>query len=163
ALIQSKSKMRRLAYISGVIAGLLLLSCGGRDYSHWTNLPAEGWVYGDTVLLDPLDSSLPDNDSLVGGALKLALRHGNSYQYSNIWLEMTYRTDDRRMIRDTINLPLADIYGRWLGSGFGASYQQEILVSPQTTIDLTRPVALRHIMRVDTLAGVEQIGIEIVR
>lgn len=155
--------MRALAYIVGVVLAMSFIACGGRDYSNWTNLPAEGWVYGDTVLLNPLDPSLPDNDSLVGGTLKVALRHGNSYRYSNIWLEMTYHTADHRMIRDSINLRLADVYGRWLGSGFGASYQQEVLVSPMTVIDLTQPVALRHIMRVDTLCGVEQIGIEIVR
>ena len=66
-------------------------------------------------------------------------------------------------MRDTLDIRLADVYGRWLGSGFGASYQREVTVSPAAVVDITRPVALRHIMRVDTLQGIEQVGIEVVR
>lgn len=146
-----------------VLVALSFGSCGERSYSRWANLPTEGWVYADTVFLLPVDTSLYDNDSLVNGAIRIAVRHGNSYRYSNLWLEMTYHTDGRRLMRDTINLRLADVYGRWLGSGFGALYQQEATVSPSSMIDVTQPVSLRHIMRVDTLRGIEQVGIEVVR
>lgn len=134
-------------------------SCGKRDYSSWQHLPADGWAYADTISLMPVDTTLTDNDSVLNGALHLALRHSNAYPYSNIWLELTYRNSDSHTIRDTINLRLADLYGRWLGSGFGAGYQRELTVSPQTSIDLTKPMRLRHIMRVDTLQGIEQVGI----
>lgn len=156
--------MRSLLYIL-IIPLVLLCACaqGERDYSRWANMPPEGWMYADTVSLLPVDTSLTDNDSLVNGALKVALRHSNAYPFSNIWLELTYHSDGRRMMRDTVNIRLADVYGRWLGSGFGAAYQQEVVVSPSATIDLTKPVALRHIMRVDTLCGVDQVGIEVVR
>lgn len=156
--------IRSLLYIL-LISLALLCACapGTRDYSRWANMPPEGWLYADTVSLLPVDTSLTDNDSVVSGGLKVALRHSNAYPFSNIWLELTYHTDGRRMVRDTVNIPLADVYGRWLGSGFGAAYQREALVSPSAVIDLTRPVALRHIMRVDTLCGVEQVGIEVVR
>ena len=152
--------MRHLIYIIAVACALLFTACGlgERDYSRWGSLPPSGWLYTDTVVLLPVDTSLTDNDSIVDGAVKVALRHSNDYPYSNIWLELTY-SGEGRMMRDTINLRLADVYGRWLGSGFGAGYQQEVTVSPETRIDLTRPVALRHIMRVDTLTGIEQVGI----
>lgn len=157
--------MRSLIYNICVAAllGLLAVACGERSYSRWANLPTDGWIYTDTVALLPVDTMLHDNDSLVRGAIRIAVRHENSYRYSNLWLEMTYHTDGRRLIRDTINLRLADVYGRWIGSGFGASYQQEALISSSSVIDVTQPVALRHIMRVDTLRGIEQIGIEVVR
>lgn len=156
--------MRGLIYMALAAAGLLT-ACGpeNRDYSRWADIPADGWVYTDTVSLLPVDTSLTDNDSLVNGAIKVALRHGNAYRYSNVWLELTYRTDGRRIVRDTLNIRLADVYGRWLGSGFGASYQKELTVSPSTVVDVTRPVELRHIMRVDTLRGIEQVGIEVVK
>lgn len=158
--------MRALLYniCVAVAAAVGFVSCGGeRDYSSWANLPQEGWIFTDTVSLLPVDTSLTDNDSLVNGAIKVALRHGNSYRYSNLWLELTYHTDNRRTVRDTLNIRLADVYGRWLGSGFGASYQQEVTVKPDGVIDVTRPVAMRHIMRVDTLRGIEQVGIEVIR
>lgn len=154
-----------LFYIASSLVILFLTACEGgrRDYSRWANISPEGWIYADTVLLLPADTSLHDNDSLVNAALKVALRHSNAYLYSNIWLELTYHTDNHRLVRDTLNIRLADVYGRWLGSGFGASYQREVTVSPAAVIDITRPVALRHIMRVDTLQGIEQVGIEVVR
>ncbi len=139
---------------------MLLGACspGKRDYSRWENLPIEGWAYGDTVSLVPVDTSLRDNDSIVTAALRVALRHSNDYPYSNIWLEVTYRGDGF-LTRDTLNVVLADIYGRWLGSGFGASYQKEMLLNPAAVIDITRPVEVCHIMRLDTLHGVDQIGV----
>lgn len=154
--------MRSITYIIIAVSLFALLAAcgrGERDYSSWEQLPAEGWAYTDTISLLPVDTTLTDNDSILDGTLHVALRHSNAYPYSNIWLELTYHGDGPYMLRDTINMPLADLYGRWLGSGFGAGYQRELIVKPDTRIDLTRPVTLRHIMRVDTLRGVEQIGI----
>ena len=110
-----------------LLLSLLLGACspGKRDYSRWENLPASGWVYGDTVLLLPVDTMLLDNDSIVEGAVGLPWRK----------------------------------FGRWLGSGFGASYQNSAMINQSTVIDVTRPVEVRHIMRVDTLHGIDQIGI----
>lgn len=138
------------------------LSChrGKRDYSAWVELPAKGWAYGDTVSLQPLDTGLYDNDTLVRRPLYLGLSHDNDYEYSNIWLEVTYRSG-RLMYRDTLNIRLCDVYGRWLGSGFGPGYQQEVMLTPRADLDLTLPVTVRHIMRVDTLRGIDRIGIAI--
>lgn len=145
-----------------LLLSLLLGACGPgkRDYSRGDNLPASGWLYGDTLRLLPVDTTLEDNDSIVTGALRLSLRHGSDYPFSNLWLEVTYH-GDRYMMRDTINVTLADLFGRWLGSGFGASYQNSVLINPSTVVNVTRPVEVRHIMRVDTLRGIDQIGISV--
>lgn len=156
--------MTRLVYILIAIAALwvAVASCEGgeRDYSRWTDLPARGWAYGDTVTLIPVDTSLHDNDSLVHRMLRLGLSHSNDYPFSNLWLEVTYHGEDRGY-RDTVNVALADVYGRWLGSGFGANYQHEVVLNPNADIDLTRPVSVRHIMRVDTLRGLNRIGVSV--
>lgn len=135
-------------------------ACGHkeRDYSSWAEIPEAGWAYGDTLTLIPADSTLADNDSLVTRRLTLGVVHSSSYPYSNLWLEVTYHSPGH-MHRDTVNMTMADIYGRWLGSGFGTSYQREITISPRAEIDLTRPVEIRHIMRLDTLPAIERVGI----
>lgn len=156
--------MKKLIYIIMVIAalGAAVAACGSsdRDYSRWVDIPASGWAYGDTLELVPVDTSLRDNDSLVRRGLRLGLTHTNNYPYSNLWLEVTYR-GEKFSYRDTLNITLADVYGRWLGSGFGANYQYEVMLNPCADIDLTRPVAVRHIMRVDTLRGLDRIGISV--
>ena len=156
--------MIRIVYILTAIAALwvAVASCTGgkRDYSRWTDLPARGWAYGDTVSLLPIDTALHDNDSLVRRPLRFGLTHSNDYPYSNLWLEVTYHGEESSY-RDTLNVSLADVYGRWLGSGFGANYQHEIVLNPRADIDLTRPVTVRHIMRVDTLRGLDRIGVSV--
>lgn len=154
--------MRNPLYIliATVILWVAVASCGGssRSYSRWAQLPDGKWAYGDTLKLVPVDTSLTDNDTIVTGPLRLGIGHSNEYPYSNLWLEVTYR-GAHGAYRDTVNVRLADVYGRWVGSGFGASYQHEILLSPQADVDLRLPVGVRHIMRVDTLKGIDLIGI----
>lgn len=146
--------------ISAIIATVMTASCsrGERDYSRWQQIPEKGWAYGDTVFLLPIDTTLPDNDTIVNRKLHLGLMHDNDYSYSNVWLEVTYTGQGKRY-RYTLNIPLADVYGRWLGSGFGSDYQREVVVTPTADIDLTVPVEVRHIMRLDTLKGIDKIGI----
>ena len=55
---------------------------------------------------------------------------------------------------------LADVYGRWHGQGFGASYQFSRPFNTGVTLVRGDSVTVRHIMRVDTLRGIEQIGIK---
>ncbi|MDE6378257.1 MAG: gliding motility lipoprotein GldH [Duncaniella sp.] len=145
-----------------VLTGLTIASCGsdGRTYSNWAHLPAEGWAYGDTITLVPIDTTLHDNDSTLRAPLRLGVAHSNSFPYSNLWLEVTYRSD-RYIYRDTIDLELADVYGRWLGKGFGTGLQHEVTLTPRADIDVRMPVSVRHIMRVDTLRGVDMIGVSI--
>lgn len=145
--------------ILSLAALLAIASCSSRrDYSAWADIPTEGWAYGDTLRLTPADTSLVGNDSLVNRPLRLGISHTNGYPYANLWLELTY-TGARATYRDTINLRMADIYGRWLGHGIGTNYQQEFTVNPSADIDLRLPVAVRHIMRTDTLRGIEAIGL----
>ncbi len=154
---------RRPALLTCFAVVFLSVICGcgqhRRDYSGWQNLPTEGWAYTDTVVLHPLDRTLPDNDSVAHGRVKIALRHDNDYPYSNIWLELSYFSVDGRQRRDTVKMVLADVYGRWLGSGISSGYQIETTACEGVDVDLTRPLYLRHILRVDTLRGVEQVGI----
>lgn len=153
--------MQRLpALIAAIVCLILAASCGRgeRDYSRWTSIPAEGWAYGDTLALTPADTTLNDNDSLVRRALRLGIVHTSAYPYANLWLEVTYR-GGAAIHRDTVNLTLADIYGRWLGKGFGSFYQCEAALDTDAEIDVTQPVLVRHIMRVDTLRNIDRIGI----
>ncbi len=91
--------------------------------------------------------------------MTLALRHSNDYIYSNIWVEVGYNTTNGHQKIDTLNILLADIYGRWYGKGLGASFQIQDTISPDMQIAKDSPITVRHIMRTDTLLGIEQVGL----
>ncbi|TGY03289.1 gliding motility lipoprotein GldH [Muribaculum sp. NM65_B17] len=141
------------------IMTLCLGACvpGHNDFSEFRNLPVKGWIYDDTVKFVP-----SIEDSIATGLLTVAIRHNNEYEFSNLWLEVTRNTPEGIVRRDTVNLELADIYGRWHGNGFGASYQYSDTVQYPASIINGSPIMVRHIMRVDTLCDIEQIGITFV-
>lgn len=145
--------MRRLLFIS--IISLCLGACapGHNDYSDFRDINPAGWVYNDTLTFTPAIG-----DSIATGTLMVALRHSNDYAYRNLWVEIEYQ-DATNPRRDTLNIGLADIYGRWHGSGFGARYQLTDTVSRRATLTTGQPVKIRHIMRDDTLGGIDQVGI----
>lgn len=156
--------MSRPFHILATIAAfwVAFAACGGHDrsYSNWAQIPDDGWAYGDTISLVPVDTTLADNDSTLRAPLKLGVSHANDFPFANLWIEVTYRGDNR-MYRDTINITLADIYGRWIGKGFGPGLQHEVTLTTHADIDVRKPVSVRHIMRVDTLHGLKMVGISV--
>lgn len=129
-------------------------SPGHNTYSDFRNLPKEGWAYNDTIMFIPSIT-----DSVAQGDLSIALRHNNNYHYSNLWVEINYPLNDSTIKSDTINITLADIYGKWHGKGIGPSFQIEKMVSENLNINKGDYFSVRHIMRVDTLLDIEQIGL----
>lgn len=127
---------------------------GHNDYSDFYNLPNSEWKYNDTILFTP-----EITDSTTQGKLSVAIRHDNQYIYSNIWIEVSYLNLDSVTQRDTMNIQLADIYGKWHGKGIGASFQIENTINDDYRLANGNPIKIRHIMRTDTLHGISQIGI----
>lgn len=144
-------------FLTIILTTLCLGACAPKhnDYSRFENIDTRGWAYGDTITIRPQGL-----DSVAPRQLSLAIRHNNRYEFRNLWLEVTYG-DRRHMLRDTFNLDLADIYGRWHGKGLGPSYQYELTIAPRTNISDSSIVYIRHVMRVDTLKGIEQVGITV--
>ena len=132
-------------------------SCtGGYKYSDYREVAPTGWPYGERF-----DYIVTGRDSLITGTLMVSLTHDNSYEYSNIWLEVTVPVDSSLTV-DTVNVTLCDPYGNWYGNGMPGHYQftDTLLARPLTLADSSR-ISVRHIMRVDTLRGISQVGISV--
>lgn len=125
----------------------------GNDYAEYVNIPDEGWKYGDTLWFTPVHP-----DSLCRGRLVVGVRHERSFPYTTLWLETTVEDGGSRRT-DTIGISLADSFGSWTGRGIGASFQDSDTL-PGTFLHASGSrIAVRHIMRADTLSGVTQTGI----
>lgn len=151
--------MNKASGVISIIAVIALSSiigaCGdpADSFGRFTQLPPSGWAYGDTVAVTT-DSLAP-----TGKRLSVAVRHNDDFPYRNLWIEVS-RTDlSGAEIRDTVDIVMADSYGRWLGKGIGDSYQCSAPFDSIVNITGTSTVKLRHVMRVDTVHGLEQIGI----
>ncbi len=147
--------MRRLLYSLIPVIAAAVWSCEYQspDYSAFADIDPRGWLYGDTVVLRP---GLPD--SISSGRLAVTLRHTDAYDFSNLWVEITVPYADTVQV-DTLDIRLADVYGRWYGRGVGVSYLTADTLPGRYTITTADSINIRHIMRVDTLTEIEQIGL----
>ena len=147
------SRYRRLL-LPGLMAAAMA-ACGVPDveYSEYHNIPPQGWVYGDSIFFTP-----EHYNSLCNGRFVVAVRHDTSYPFTDLWLELTTMDVDRHQHRDTLHFPLTDRHGNWVGHGIAASFQ---LTDTSRVVEHATglPVSVRHIMRTDTLRGVNQVGL----
>lgn len=123
-------------------------------FSAFASLPGTWWDYAAplTFTVDTLrDSVTADGDIL------LTLRHTHGYPYRNLWLEINYDADSSAT--DTLNIILGDRYGHWRGRGIGPSLQVVDTIARGVSLRQGQTIRLRHIMRPDSIEGIEQIGI----
>ena len=149
--------------ISALLFSAVVLSCGregqrgnGDDnyFSDFHTFSHTEWPYTDSIAfrVDTL------RDSTANGPVSLALRHTNGFNWANLWVEVSLRKDSALMA-DTFNIPLADVEGNWYGKGIGPSRQITFPLYDDVTINRGDTIWVRHIMRVDNLQNIEQIGI----
>lgn len=123
-------------------------------YTSFATLGSGGWAYGDSVTFAV---TLPN--STAAGDLLIDLTHDNSYQYSNLWLEITYPPTAGSPERDTVEITLCDPVGKWFGRGIEGLYQLETPLRAGISLTDSTSISIRHIMRVDTLRGLSRIGL----
>lgn len=141
-------------FLTGLLTGALL-SCNGyrcNDYSEYFRIADEGWRYADSLRFVPVHA-----DSLCEGRFVVGITHTDAYPYTELCMEVSL-FDGERHRHDTIAISVVDSYGSWTGSGIGASFQLTDTLAPLTHISGS-PVTVRHIMRVDTLSGISNVGL----
>ncbi len=137
----------------------MLVACSSSEESAaFESLPINGWAYGDELVFADVCA-----DSVAQGKFMVAVRHTDAYLYSNLWLELTNPDADGNLRKDTLNVILADTYGNWRGKGSGVSYVAIDTLDATYFFDSQKAPRLRHIMRVDTLKDVEQIGLVFIK
>jgi len=144
---------------------LILTACNGlvgrgdgydNRFSAFTDLPLDGWLYTEAIEFEP--DTL--RDSIVNaGTMLVSVRHNKDFLYRNLWLEVSYADTDSTRRADTLNIELADAMGRWRGRGMGLSMEMLDTVPGSFPLAKHRSVRVRHIMRADTLHGIERIGV----
>lgn len=112
------------------------------------------WKYGKVLKFNDNHDTLPG----VLEAVAISVRHTNEYPYGNLWLELSYKSQDS-LVRDTVNIRLANEYGKWNGSGSGPVVTYTDTMHTRKVPDEGTIFMLRHIMRADVVPELEQIGL----
>jgi gliding motility-associated lipoprotein GldH len=58
----------------------------------------------------------------------VVLRTTQDYEYSNVWVFMHTKNPNGEHRKDTLNFPLADPSGKWLGKKTGTVVEHELLI-----------------------------------
>lgn len=142
--------------LASVIIAVSACSRDGYKYTGYHNIESSGWSYGT-----PFEFDLSGSSSPVSGDIIISVTNDNSYPYRNLWLEISYESIGGPC-RDTVNVSMCDLYGNWYGNGLPGHYQlsDTVTASPVTFAD-SSVIRVRHIMRVDTVRGLSQIGLSI--
>ena len=119
---------------------------------------ASGWLAESPVRME-----VPVSDTLERYDVALRLRHTDDYPYSNLWLFVTTVAPDNTTTVDTVNIRLSDEYGRWLGSGIGASLQYEFLYRRAFRFDRSGlwHIVIQQGMQDSELPGITAVGIKV--
>ena len=150
-----------IRYFIGLAILACMTSCNeGEVYYNFSPIPENEWSKDQEIsfLLD----SVPFNSN-SNYAVSLEIVHNTSYKYKNLFLYLNYSHQDSISFTDTVACVLADDYGRWLGSGNGATRQLSVLYKTNLKIDtaLHNEIFVRHAMQDLKLKGIEKIGLKV--
>jgi gliding motility-associated lipoprotein GldH len=154
-----KNIPRRFAIVLLFLPLILVISCSpGSIYDRSQRIPPQGW-HKDSAAIFYINIT----DTIKPYRFFINLRHTDDYAYRNFYLFLNTTLPNGRLTRDTIEIMLADIEGRWLGKGFGSIRDnrfivREILIFPQAGL---YEFGIVQAMREDVLTGITDIGIRI--
>lgn len=141
------------------LASTILESCDPkRIFDQTQKVPSKGWHMSQPVYFE---HSM--DDTLGFYLFYLTVRNNTSYPYSNFYVFLTSYLPDGQVTRDTIELILADLTGKWTGKGAGRIKDNRFLIRS----DLKFPFKglyrfeITHGMRDTLLKGIENVGIRI--
>jgi len=108
---------------------------------------------------------VPVKDTLSPFRFYIDIRHTGKYRYSNLYLFMQTRFPNGTYTRDTLEIMLANVQGKWLGKGWGEIKEDRILLKPKLRFPMSGDYEFLvwQAMRVDTLKAIRSVGIDIVK
>jgi len=148
-----------------VLATTLILSLfwvitacnNGRVYESFQELEALNWVVSDTISfnVDSLEAS-------SGLSSILSIRYDDKYEYNNLYVRYLLRDSAYKVLVDSLlNIHLFDPKtGKPLGQGFG-NRRIRYDTLPGDVIQPNSTFQFIQYMRIDTLSGIESIGLKI--
>jgi gliding motility-associated lipoprotein GldH len=157
-------KMRKLSVI--IIVSLITLSCNDSTvFDIYKPISKTQWHKDSIISFDfnPIDT-------ISTNSIYINLRNNNDYQYSNLFLIVGIDFPNNFSVIDTLEYEMADVEGKFLGSGFTDLKENKLeyksnVVFPSTG---TYNISVQHAMRksgdiegISLLQGITDVGLRI--
>jgi gliding motility-associated lipoprotein GldH len=142
-----------------LFAMLLFTSCDPAGlFDKNAPINTEGWGVADKVPF-----VIEATDTLALFNFYINIRHTTDYKYRNIFLFMDTFFPDGSQSRDTIEIMLADVKGKWYGKGIGSLRSNQVLLRRGFSFPFKGHYKFRieQGMREQELMGIKDVGIRI--
>lgn len=112
---------------------------------------------------DVFETAFDISDTINNYNFFITLRNTDEYPYQNLFVFLTTSFPNGKTKLDTINCPLANRQGKWLGKGFGGVYDNRILYMARKRFPLegNYKIRIEQAMRDEELVGVIDVGVRI--
>lgn len=101
-------------------------------YEKNLEIPGHEWSYDYKptfeVKIEPADTAYLYN-------LYVNVRHTDAYPFSNVWLLVSTQFPGDSAVERRVELPLADVSGKWLGSGLDDIYEHRIPIQERAILN----------------------------
>lgn len=164
--MENKNKLRQLVFGVAVLGlGVIINSCVDKNYIFDQNveIPDAKWVASDKAIL-----KLDVTDTVSQHNFYINVRNTEAYPYRNLYVFVKTIFPNQKVKKDTVGIILADNTGKWIGSGSGfLSSSQHLSNTILYQYNKRFPIPgeyrfeIEQAMRVDTLVGIQNIGLKI--
>lgn len=139
------------------IVSFILLSCQAEN-THFEDMER---IDNNWKKIDTKSFSIPILSKDGKYDLQLIIRNNNQYPYRNLYIFTEIISPKGESLIDTLEYQLADITGKWLGSGMGEIKQNTLIYKENISLQDTGKykVNISHAMRENNLKGIEDISL----
>ena len=127
-------------------------------YDKYQAVDKEGWS-----LDQDLRFSVDIDDTITPYDFYVDIRNTRDYAYSNLFLFITTTFPDKVERRDTLECPLADLYGKWYGRQSSRHVDGRYLLHNHVIFPIkgTYTFQVSHAMRDTVLCGIKDVGLHV--
>lgn len=145
-----------------VILGTLLWLCAACQtdavFERYEELPEERWnrLQAIEFVVEIPDSALYE--------VEICIRHTKDFETANLWCFVSAHVEGSEKMRDTLNLQIAELDGRWLGSGgIIKEITEPLRRNPMALPAGTVVFKVEQGMRTEELQGMKNVGLRVSR
>lgn len=141
------------------LATMVLVACDGNMvYEKISDIPHEKWQATDSLVF-----KLPVSDTVSVQNILFTVRNSSSYQYANLFLFVTTTSPKGAVVKDTLEVPMADNQGKWYGKGFSNYYDLRYPYRRMIKFPFpgTYTISVVQGMREKSLEGIAKFGVRV--